>query len=113
MQPVDLAEAAKKIAVNSRATEFEDLDKLAVNVKRTAEVDVNDAALTDDLLPIIRRMRGKRAGEVPNDDPETLEIDKSDKTHSVSARGYDNQIAYFTDLIALLQTQLVVRMHFN
>ena len=105
MQAVDLAEAAKKVAVNSRAAEFEDLDKLAVNVKRAAEVDVNDAAFTADLASIVRRMRGERAGEIPADNPETAGIDESAGTHSVSSRGYDNQIAYFADLIALLQTQ--------
>jgi hypothetical protein len=105
MQAVDLAEAAKKIAVNSRAAEFEEIIGLTVNVKRAAEVDVNDAAFTADLASIIRRMRGERAGEIPEDNPETLDIDESNKTHSVSARGYDNQVAYFADLIALLQTQ--------
>lgn len=105
LQAVDLAEAAKKIAVNSRAAEFEDLDKLAVNIKRTAEVDVNDAAFTADLASIVRRMRGERSGDAPADNPETAGIDESSATHSVSARGYDNQVAYFADLIALLNTQ--------
>ncbi len=106
MQTVDAAEAAKKIAVNARADEFADISALTVNVKRAAEVDVNDAAFTADLVSIVRRMRGERAGELPVDNPATADIDESKaKTHSVASRGYDNQVAYFADLIALLKTQ--------
>jgi hypothetical protein len=102
---VDTAESIKKIAVNERAAEFEDLDKLAVNIKRTAEVDVNDAAFTADLATIIRKFRGERAGDAPVDDPATPNVDESLAAHSVSARGYDNFVSYFADLIALLKTQ--------
>ena len=62
---VDAAEAAKKIAVNERAAEFDRLQKLAVNVKRTAEVEVNDEAFTEDLAAVIRKLRGDRAGQAP------------------------------------------------
>lgn len=102
---VDEAEAAKKVAVNERAAEFKDLDKLAVNIKRAAEVEVNDEAFTKDLQSIVRKFYGSRAGEAPVDDPATPDIDESLNTHSVSARGFDNLVAYFADLIALLQTQ--------
>ncbi|MGI8787487.1 MAG: hypothetical protein ACR2HG_06990 [Pyrinomonadaceae bacterium] len=102
---VDGAEAAKKIAVNERAAEFDALQKLAVNVKRTAEVEVNDDAFTENLAAVIHKLRGTRAGDAPVDDPATLDIDESKNTRSVSARGYDNQVAYFADLIALLKTQ--------
>lgn len=102
---VDTAEAAKKIAVNERGAEFEGLDKFAVNVRRAAEVEINDEAFTADLLAIIRKMRGARAGEKPVDDPATPDVDESKSAHSVSARSYDNLIAYFADLIALLKTQ--------
>jgi hypothetical protein len=102
---VDEAEAAKKVAVNERAAEFADIDKLAVNIKRTAEVEVNDEAFTRDLQSIVRKFHGSRAGEAPVDNPATPDIDESQNKHSVSARGFDDLVAYFADLIALLQTQ--------
>jgi hypothetical protein len=105
MTAVDDAEAAKRNAVNERAAEFADLDKFAVNVKRTVDVDINDAAFTDDVASIVRKFRGDRAGSLPEDDPETVGIDESKQTRTVSSRGFDNQVAYFADLIALLKTQ--------
>lgn len=102
---VDNAEAAKKIAVNERAAEFGGLDKLAVNVKRTAEVEINDAAFTKELAAVIRKLRGTRAGDAPVDDPATPDVDESLATRVVASRGYDNLTAYFADLIALLKTQ--------
>lgn len=105
METVDASEAAKKIAVNERNAEFKDLDKLAVNIKRAAEVEVNDEALTRNLQSIVRKFRGGRAGTAPVDDPSTPDVDESQATHSVSARGFDNQIAYLADIIALLATQ--------
>jgi hypothetical protein len=102
---VDTAQAAEKVAGNERFAEFEDLDKLAVNIKREAEVAINDEAFTRDLQTIVRKFYGGRAGEAPVDDPTTPGIDESLKKHSVSSRGYDNLISYFADLIALLKTQ--------
>ena len=102
---VDAAEAARKIAVNERAAAFEGLDKFAVNVKRAAEVEVNDEAFTEELAAVIRKMRGARAGKAPVDDPATPDIDESKQTRTVASRGYDNLVAYFADLIALLKTQ--------
>lgn len=101
----DTVEAEKKIAVNERAAEFEDLDKIAVNVKRSAEVNINDAAFTDDLQAIVRKFYGGRAGEKPVDDPATPDIDESLSLKSVSQRSYDNLVSHFADLIALLKTQ--------
>jgi hypothetical protein len=101
----DAAQAAKAVAVNERADEFGTLEKLAVNVKRTAEVEVNDAAFTDELAAVIRRLRGTRATDAPVDDPATVDIDESKQTRTAASRGYDNLVAYFADLIALLKTQ--------
>jgi hypothetical protein len=102
---VDTAQAADKVAANERFAEFEDLEKLAVNIKREAEVAVNDEAFTGDLQSIVRKFYGGRAGEAPADDPATPDIDESLNKHSVSSRGYDNLVSYFADLIALVKTQ--------
>lgn len=102
---VDQAEAAKKIAVNARVAEFDAIIKLAVNVKRTAEVEVNDDAFTKNLAAVIRKLRGERAGDAPVDDPATPDVDESKNTRSVSARGFDNLVAYFAVIIAMLKTQ--------
>jgi len=105
LDAVDTKEAGKKVAVNERGDEFEDLGKLATNIKRAAEVDVNDAAFTANLTTITRKFYGGRAGEKPADNPLTLDVDESKSTHSVSERTYDNMVAFFADLIALLKTQ--------
>ncbi len=52
---VDTAGAEKAIAIDERESEFEDLEKYAVNIKRTAEVEVNDEAFTKDLASIVRK----------------------------------------------------------
>jgi len=102
---VDTAEAAKKVAFNERGAEFKGIDNFAVNIKRTAEVEINDEAFTADLQTIVRKFYGGRAGEAPVDNPATPAINEALATHSVSARGYDNLVSYFADLIALLKTQ--------
>jgi hypothetical protein len=101
---LDAAEATKKVTGNERAAEFEGITTLAVNIKRAAEVEVNDEAFTRDLQTIVRRFYGGRAGEAPVDDPTTPDINEALNTHSVSSRDYDNLVAYFADLIALLKT---------
>lgn len=62
---IDEAEAAKKVTGNERAAEFKGIATFAVNIKREAEVSVNDEAFTRDLQSIVRKMRGERAGEKP------------------------------------------------
>lgn len=100
---VDSAGAAKTIAVNERAAAFEALDKFAVNVKRAAEVEVNNDAFTRDLLSIVRKFRSPRAGSAPVDNPATPDTDESLNTHSVSQRSYDSLAAHFARLISLLK----------
>lgn len=102
---VDTAGADKTIAVDEREGEFEDIEKYAVNIKRTAEVEVNDEAFTKDLASIVRKFRGGRAGEKPVDDPNTPNVNESLNTISVSQRSFDSMIAHLADLIALLKTQ--------
>lgn len=107
LDAVDAWEAAKKVAVNERQAEFEDLDKLAVNIKREADVLINDSAFTKDLQTIVRKFTGKAAPGTPKpvDDPSTPNIDESKQGKSVSERSYDKLISHFADLIALLKTQ--------
>ena len=102
---VDAAEAAKKIDVNDRQTEFDGIEKLAVNIKRSVEVEINDETFTRDVLAIIRKFRGGGNGTETPDDPNTLNIDESKPAKSTSQRSYDNLVSHFADLIALLQTQ--------
>lgn len=104
LDAVDTAEAERKFAINEREAEFENLGKLAANVKKAAEVDVNDAAFTDNLTTITRKFYGGRAGEKPIDDPLTPDVDESKATRSVSERTYDNLVAFFADIIALVKT---------
>jgi hypothetical protein len=102
---IDEAEAEKKITGNERAAEFKGIAAFAVNIKREAEVAVNDEAFTRDLLTIVRKLRGGRAGEAPVDDPTTPDINEALLAHSVSSRDYDSLVSHFADLIALLRTQ--------
>jgi hypothetical protein len=102
---IDAAEAAADITGNERAAEFKGIATLAVNIKREAEVAVNDEAFTADLQTVVRKMRGERAGDAPVDDPLTPGINEALNKHSVSSRDYDSLVAHFADLIALLRTQ--------
>lgn len=83
---VDTLEAEKKVAVNERAAEFENVGRLATDVKRAAEVDVNDAAFTASLTTVTRKFYGGRASPKPEDNPETPDVDESKSTRSVSER---------------------------
>ena len=102
---VDAKQAAKTNAVDEVQAEFKDLYKYAVNIKRTAEVTLNDAALTADLQTIVNKFnpKGRKTG-VP-DDPLTPDIDESRTAHSMSQTSRDNLIAYLADMSALLKTR--------
>ena len=101
----EVARSAMSIAVDEREVEFEDLDKLAVMVKRTAEVEVDDPAFTGDILSIVRKLRGSRAAPKPVDDPATPGLNEAAKTRSVSQRSYDSLISHFSELIELLNAK--------
>lgn len=100
---VDTAQAAKTVAVDAVQAEFKDVDKYAVNIKRSAEIELNDAALTADLQSIVNRFTppGRKTG-LP-DDPLTPDTDESKTAHSQSQRSRDNQIAHLADISALLK----------
>lgn len=106
---VDAAQAAKTVAVDEAQAEFEDLQKYAVNIKRQAEVEVNDPAFTADLQTIINEFHppGRKTG-LP-DDPLTPGIDESKTSASQSQQSRDNQIAYLADISALLKTNSVYK----
>lgn len=105
MAAIDTAGAEKTVAVDEREGEFKDLEKYAVNIKRTAEVEINDEAFTKDLASIVRKIQGRRAGKKPVDDPATPDVDESLDANSVSQRSYDSLIAHLADIIALLNKQ--------
>ena len=102
---VDTAQASKSVAVDEVQAEFDDLPKYVVNIKRQAQVEMNDSAFTDNLQTIVNNFSpsGRKTG-VP-DDPSTPDIDESRTSQSQSQRSRDNQIAYLTDVSALLKTK--------
>lgn len=99
---IDTAQAAKAIAVDAAQAEFKDLQRYVVNIKRQAEVEVNDPAFTKDLQTIVNEFHppGRKTGV--DDDPDTPE-DESRTAVSQSQQSRDNQIAYLGDLSALLK----------
>lgn len=102
---VDEAEAGKAVKTDEVQAEFEGLYKYVVNIKRTAEVELNDAAFTADLQSIVNKFAsGSRDTGLP-DDPLTPDVDESRTKFSTSQRSRDNQIAHLADILALLKTR--------
>ncbi len=101
---IDTAQASKTVAVDAVQAQFKDLDKFSVNIKRSAEVELNDPAFTQDLQAIVNKFSppGRNTG-LP-DDPLTAE-DESRTTQSQSQRSRDSQIAHLADISALLKTR--------
>lgn len=102
---VDTKQAARTIAKDEVQAEFKDARQYAVNIKRMAEVMLNDAALTSDLQTIVNKFMppGRDTG-VP-DDPLTPDVDESKTPFSQSQLSRDNQIAYLADISALLKNR--------
>jgi hypothetical protein len=101
---VDTREAEKSVKVDEREGEYKDLDKYAVNLKRTAEVEVNDPAFTKDLQSIVNKFRTKSRSSAPNaENPE--EPPEGGGGHSTSQRSYDMQIMHIAAILALLKTK--------
>lgn len=102
---VDTAQAAKAVAVDEVQAEFDGLPKYVVNIKRQAQVELNDPAFTDNLQTIVNNFSpAGRKASVP-DDPATPDIDESRTSQSQSQRSRDSQIAYLADVSALLKTK--------
>ena len=104
MGEIDTAQAAKAIAVDEVQAEFNGLQKYAVNIKRQAQVELNDPAFTADIQNVVNNFTppGRKTG-VP-DDPLTP-VDESRTPQSQSQRSRANQIAYLADISALLKTK--------
>ncbi len=101
LDALDASEAAR--AVGELQDEYEELDKYVVNIKRAAEVEPNDPALTNDLASIVRKFYspGKKTGQ-PAAGAATP---PPARTRSGSARSFDNMSAYVADILALLRTK--------
>jgi hypothetical protein len=101
---VDNAQGVKTLAVDELQAEFEDFDEYLVNIKRTAEVEINDPALTSDLQNIVNRSRpqSRKTGLVDN--PLTPE-NEARTGHSTSMRSYDSLITHLADVHALLSNR--------
>jgi hypothetical protein len=102
---VDTAEAARKVKTDEVQAEFEGLNKYVVNIKRTAEVVLNDPAFTADLQSIVNRFTSSSRKTGLPDDPLTPNIDESRTAVSTSQTSRDNRIAHLADLVALLKTK--------
>jgi hypothetical protein len=105
LNAVDAAEAARSIAIDERQDEYEELDKYVVNIKRAAEVEVNDPAFTNDLATIVRRFQPKDKPAAPPAGVSAEAGIPPPRTRSTSQRSYDSQIAHLADMIALLRTK--------
>lgn len=105
MGEVDTAEAVKAGTVDDVQAEFEGLAKYAVNIKRQVQVELNDPAFTANIQSIVNKFTppGRSTG-VP-DDPLTPDIDESRTPQSQSQKSRANQIAYISDISALLKTR--------
>ena len=105
LDQVNMAEADKKIKTDEVQAEFEGLDKYVVNIKRTAEVELNDPDFTANLQSIVNRFTSSSRKTGVPDDPLTPDIDESRTKLSTAQRSRDNQVAHLADMLALLQTR--------
>ena len=105
LDQVNTSEADKKIKTDEVQAEFEGLDKYAVNIKRTAEVELNDPDFTANLQSIVNRFTSSSRKTGVPDDPLTPDIDESRTKLSTAQRSRDNQVAHLADMLALLQTR--------
>lgn len=100
----ETAKAGTTVKVDEVEAGFAGLYKYVVNIKRTAEVSVNDAAFTRDLQSLVNKFASSgRATGIP-DDPATPE-DESRTARSTSERSRDKQLAHLAAIIALLDTK--------
>ena len=105
LDQVNTSEADKKIKTDEVQAEFEGLDKYVVNIKRTAEVELNDPDFTANLQSIVNRFTSSSRKTGVPDDPLTPDIDESRTKLSTAQRSRDNQVAHLADMLALLQTR--------
>lgn len=102
---VGAKETAETSAGKEREDAFEGQSKMATRVVAAYAASDADQSVGKNLAGYVRKLRGKRAGDKPEDDPETLEIDESQSGHSVSQVSYDSLVATWRLIIQLLAAQ--------
>lgn len=102
---VDTKDAEYRVETDEVQAEFDGLTAYVVNVKRTAEVEINDPAFTADLQTVVNKFFPKGRNTGLDDDPLTPDIDESRTARSTSERSRDKLIAHLSDIIALLETK--------
>ncbi|MCD9188497.1 MAG: hypothetical protein LUM44_18915 [Pyrinomonadaceae bacterium] len=102
---LDTARAEKTVKIDEVEAGFAGLYKYVVNIKRTAEVAVNDPAFTADLQTIVNKFSSAGRDTDLVDDPATPDIDESRTGRSTSERSRDKQLAHLAAIIALLHTK--------
>lgn len=99
LSEVDRRQAERAIAIDQRQIAFRDLDRYLVNIRRMADVIVNDPEFSTDLRNIIRRLRSRTASA-------PVEPDTAPRAAKSSAqRSFDDRIEVILDVKALLETQ--------
>lgn len=102
---VDTRRAETTVKVDEVEAGFAGLYQYVVNIKRTAEVSVNDPAFTADLQSIVNKFSSSSRDTGIPDDPATPDIDESRTARSTSERSRDKQLAHLAAIIALLDTK--------
>jgi hypothetical protein len=102
---VGAKETAETSAGKQREAAFEGQSKMATRVVAAYAASDADQLVGENLAGYVRKLRGKRAGDAPEDDPLTPDIDESESAHSVSQVSYDNLVATWRLIIQLLATQ--------
>jgi hypothetical protein len=88
-----------------REAAFAGQSKMATRVVAAYAAGDADQLVGETLAGYVRKLRGERAGDAPEDDPLTPDIDESKSAHSVSQVSYDNLVATWRLIIQLLATQ--------
>ena len=102
---VDEAEAARTVKVDEAQAAFKDLPQYVVNIKRQAEVEVNDPSFTKDLQTIVNKFSPPGRDTGKDDNPATPDVDESRTAASQSQRSRDNLIAHLMDIVTLLKAR--------
>jgi hypothetical protein len=105
LETVNASDAAETVASNAAEAEFEGFSKFATRLGKAISVNINDRLFTDDAMTLIRKLQGRRAGDAPEDDPLTPDVDESKLKNSVSQLTRDMIVENFAALIALIRTR--------
>lgn len=86
---------------------FEPLSKLVRRVLKALAVSGVSASIVEDAKTYERKIRGKRASPAAVDDPNTPDVDESEKSHSASQMSRASRIEHFNALNLLLASQAI------